>query len=121
MILSLLAFIVVVVATFFVFKTAGDMNRNRFLWSAINLAVGLGFQFVIPLIVLVLLVVVMRVSGTARDKLEEGISGPAFFIYLAGILLSFIGMFLVLRHVAKLPEDDPVVIAPPPPPPPNFS
>lgn len=100
---------------FFAFKTAKDNGRNGPLWALAALGIGFGFQIVIPVLVGVILALIYMAMGTSVDQLEEQITTPATILGFACLFLSFIGIWLVLRHVAKLPEDEPVNILPPPP------
>ena len=80
-----------------------------------SLGVGLGFQIVVPLLFGLILGVVFLLTGTPADQLAERINGPASIIGIAMLFFSFIGIWLILRHVAKLPEDEPIERVPPPP------
>ncbi len=49
--LTILGFVAVIVATFHIYKTARDTNRNAVVWALATLAVGFGFQLVVPLLI----------------------------------------------------------------------
>ena len=78
--------------------------------------VGLGLQFVIPILVVIVITVVLITTGTRPDQVEAALGWWAFGISALCIALSLLGMFLILRHVAQLPEDQECGDAPPPPP-----
>ena len=113
--LGIIAFIAVFVAAYFAYKTASGNGRNGPLWALATLGVGFGFQIIIPILIGIVLGIIYISMGTPVDKLQAQISGPATIIGFVMLFLSFIGIWLILRHVAKLPEDAPVERVPPPP------
>ena len=116
MILSLLSFVAVIIATYHVYKTAKSYNRNAVLWAVIALVVGIGFQFVIPLFIGIILGIVWIVIGIPIEGLQSAFETWAILLQLICIALSFVGLWLILRQVSKIPEDEPAVSRPPPPP-----
>jgi hypothetical protein len=117
--LGIIALIAVVVFTIQVYRTASGIGRNAFLWAGLTAAVGFGFQIVIPVIVSVVLAVVYVASGTPPEELEGALLGPASIIGIVCLILSFVGMVLIAKHVGTVPSD-PVGREKPPPPPPSF-
>lgn len=116
MILQLFGLIAVFIATYFVFKTSRENGRRAGLWAAGTFAVGIGTQFVLPMIVGIILGVYLILTGESPERLAEVIGNWAILIGMTCIGLSFVGMFLILRHVAQIPDDlDEVVDLPPPP------
>ncbi len=116
MILQLLGFIAIIVFTVFIGKTAKENGRNAVLWAAACIGIGLGTQFVVPFLIVIVITIVLVATGTRPDQVEAAIGWWAFGISALCITLSLIGMFLVLRHVAQLLEDQDGGDAPPPPP-----
>jgi hypothetical protein len=119
MLLFLFGTVAVVVATYFTFKTANENGRSGVLWALISLSVGLGLQLVAPVIVAFALALVFIISGTSQNELAEKIDGLATVGYYVCWILSFVSLFLVIKHVSKLPESDdgtPAEFEPPPPP-----
>lgn len=117
MILQLLGFAAIIVFTVFIGKTAKENGRNAMLWAASCVGVGLGLQFIIPILVVIVITIVLIVTGTKPDQVDAVLGWWAFGISALFIALSLIGMFLILRRVAQLPEDQETADAPPPPPP----
>jgi hypothetical protein len=113
--LGVIALIAVIVAAYFAYKTANDNGRSGPLWALATIGIGFGLQIVVPILIGIILGVIYVMMGTPVDQLQEQISGPATIIGFISIFLSFVGIWLVLRHVAKLPEDPPVERVPPPP------
>ena len=116
MILQLLGFVAIIVFTVFIGRTAKENGRNAILWAGACVGVGLGLQFVIPILVVIVITVVLITTGTRPDQVEAALGWWAFGISALCIALSLLGMFLILRHVAQLPEDQESGDAPPPPP-----
>ena len=108
MIVTILGFVVVIVSTYFVYKTARDNRRNSLVWAAATLAAGFGLQIVAPVILAILIVFVMFATGTPQSKLQGAIQTPAIIVTFACLLLSFGAMGLIMRYVAKIPDDGPV-------------
>ena len=113
--LGVIALIAVFVAAYFAYKTATDNGRSGPLWALATIGVGFGFQIVIPILIGIILGIVYVMTGTPVDQLQEKITGPATIVGFVMLFLSFVGIWLILKHVAKLPEDAPVERVPPPP------
>jgi hypothetical protein len=118
MILQLLGLVAIVVFTYFVFKTAKEYGRAAGLWAFVALAVGIGFQWLVPVILMIIITLVLLVTGTRPEQIEDTIGWWSFGIAFVCVALSLVGMFLILRQVAKLPDDaaDADIRVPPPPP-----
>ena len=117
--LSILGIVVIIVATYQVYKAARDTGRNAVVWALITFAVGFGFQIVIPIIAGIILAVALIASGTPESGLQEAISTPGILIGLVCLFLSFLAVWLILRQVSKIPEEKSFVA--PPTPPTNFN
>lgn len=113
--LGVIGLVAVIVGAYFAYKTANDNGRSGPLWAFITIAIGLGFQLVIPVLIGMVIGIVYVASGTPVDELQDKITGPTLVIGIIAIVSSFVGIGLVLRHVSKLPEDDPAENLPPPP------
>lgn len=116
MILQLLGIIAIIVFTVFVGKTAKEYGRNAVLWAVACLGVGLGLQFVGPILVVMIVAIVLIATGTRPDQLETAIGWWGFGITFLFLVLSLIGMFIILRHVAQLLDEPEIGDSPPPPP-----
>ena len=114
--LSILGIVAIVVFTIQVYKTASGTERNGGAWAAVTLVIGLGIQFVLPMIIGIAIGVYYVASGTPVEELQAEISTLATVIGVIGIVLSIVGMWLVMKHVSKVKDDDPKAVAPPPPP-----
>jgi len=113
--LSILALVAMIVAAYQVYKTASGNGHSGVLWAGIALAVGIGFQLVIPILIGLVLGVIYISTGTPVEELQNKINGPAMVIGIITIALSFFGVWLVYRHVSKIPDDAAVDHVPPPP------
>lgn len=111
--------IAIVVFTIQVFKTAQGTGRNAPLWAALTAAIGIAFQFVIPIFLGIVLAVYYLATGSPAESLERDMQGPATVIGVISIILSIVGMVLVSKHVSKV-IDVPVGSSEGPPPPPRF-
>ncbi len=112
--LSILGFIAVFIAAYFVYKTAKDTGRNAVGWALLTLAVGFGVQIILPLFIGIILGVAMMTSGSSVTEIQESIAPAAMIIGIVCLILSFVGIWFIMRHISKLPEDE--SFAPPPPP-----
>ncbi len=115
--LSILGIVAVIIATYQVYKTARDTERNAVGWALLTFAVGFGIQIILPMMIGFAIALVMTASGNSVMEIQESIQGIAIIIGIAGLLLSFLGIWLIMRHVSKIPESS---FAAPPPPPPTF-
>lgn len=114
--LTILGLVAVIAATVHVYKTAKDTNRNAVVWALVTLAVGLGFQLVIPLLIGIVIGVVMLASGKNETEIQAAILPAATIIGLVCLVLSFVGIWLIARQVSKIPEGGAPFPAPPAPP-----
>ncbi|MBL8123674.1 MAG: hypothetical protein KIT61_11585 [Pyrinomonadaceae bacterium] len=117
MMFGILGIVAIVVFTIQVYKTANGTGRNGALWALLTAAVGFGFQLVIPFVFGLVIAIVYLVSGSSPESLESDINLPASLIGIAGIVISIIGMVLISKHVAKVPDEPPMAASTPPPPP----
>ena len=119
--LSILGLVVIVVSTYLVYKTARDNGRSAVLWSVIICLLGIVLQFLIPTAVTAVLVVIYYSSAPAssayleQQRLED-LQTYAMVAGIGGLVLSLAGMWAIMKHVSRLPEEDPAASAPPPPP-----
>jgi putative Mn2+ efflux pump MntP len=111
--------IAIVVFTIQVYKTAQGTERNGPLWAALTAAIGIAFQFVIPIFLGIVLAVYYMATGSPVESLERDIQLPSTIIGVVCIILSIVGMVLVSKHVSKV-IDVPVGSSDAPPPPPTF-
>jgi putative Mn2+ efflux pump MntP len=117
--LGIAGLVAIVVFTYQAYKTAAGTDRNPILWSVATAAIGIGFQFFIPLLIGIVLAIYYMATGTPAERLEDEISGIAGVFGLVCLVLSIVGMVLVMKHVSKVRDDGSDAMAPPPPP--NFS
>ena len=115
--LSLFGIIAIVIFAIHTFRSANSSGRNGGLWAVVNVGIGIALQWVVPLVVSMIVAVFYIASGSNIDTIEQDIMWPAVFISFAGLGLSILGMWLVLRHVSQIPDEDPTVASGPPPPP----
>ncbi len=117
--LSILGFVVIIVATIQAYKAARDTGRNAVLWAIITFFVGVGIQIVLPIIAVVIIGIIYLATGTPESQLQEAVSGLSMVIGLVCLVLSFVGVWLILKLVSKIPEEKSFVA--PPAPPTNFN
>lgn len=117
MIIQILALVVVIVAAYHVFKTARDNGRSGAGWASLTVGVGLGLQWVLPIILGIVLAVVYMASGTKTTELQTALQTPAMILNLVCLALSFVGMYIILKFVSRIPDEPIATVAPPPPPP----
>jgi hypothetical protein len=115
--ISILGLVALVVITIQVYKSARSTERNPVGWAALALAVGLGIQFVIPIMIGLAYGIYLAATNTTTD-FQQPAFGLMNVIGVAAIVLSIVGMWVVARHVSKVKDDS--EIGPSPPPPPTF-
>ncbi len=113
--LSILGFIAVFIAAYFVYKTAKDTGRNAVGWALLTLAVGIGIQIMLPILIGFVIGMAMMISGSSVADIQESIEPAAIIISLVCLALSFVGIWLIMRRVSVLPEDESFVAPPQPP------
>jgi hypothetical protein len=118
--LGIAGFVAMIVMIYQTFKTARDNSRNGVLWALASFGVGITFQFIVPIVLGVVLALIIVAKGVSDPtELQSQIMGPANIIGIACLALSFVGMWLIYRHVSKVPDFP--ISAEGPPPPPEFS
>ncbi len=115
--LIILGLVAIVVFTIQVYKTAAGTERNAPFWAGMTAVIGIGLQFVVPILFSIVVAVYYIATGTPAENLESDMFGAALLISIAGIVLSIVGMVLVMKHVSRVKDDEPAAKAPPPPPP----
>lgn len=115
--LSILGIVAIVVIAIQVYKTAVGTERNAPLWTVVSVLIGIGLQFVVPLLIGIAIALYLLATGTAPENIEMEMFGVAIIINIVAIVLSIVGMYLVMKHVSRVKDDDPAANAPPPPPP----
>lgn len=118
--LSILGIVAVVVLAIQIYKTAAGNGRNAPLWTFISVVIGIGLQFVVPMLAGIVLAVYLLITGTPQENLESAMFGMLTVISILGIVLSIAGMAVVAKYVARIKDDEPAASVPPPPPPPTF-
>jgi len=113
--LSIIGLAIVIVATYYTYKTAKDYGRNAALWAAATFGVGFGLQFVVPIVIGFVLAIIWVVQGSDPMRMQERLMGPAAVIGLICFGTSLVGMWMILKKVSQVP-DEPVGSVPPPPP-----
>lgn len=117
MIIQLLGLVAIVVFTIFVSRTAKENGRNPLVWAIACVATGIGSQWILPILVAIVIGVVLIATGTPPDKVQEAFGNWwAVLLTIGSFALSLIGMFLILRKVAELPEEESGGVELPPPP-----
>ena len=113
--LSILGIVVIIVATYQVYKAARDTGRNAALWTLITFFAAAGIQIVVPIVVVMIYAGVLLGSGTPASQLEEAVSTPSIIIGLVCLALSLVVVWLILRQVSKIPEERSFNAPPAPP------
>jgi uncharacterized membrane protein AbrB (regulator of aidB expression) len=111
--LDIIGFVFIIVVTIFAYKTAKDYERNAIGWALITFAVGIGIQIILPAFILVIIAIAATVGGSSTQKVQDDI--PFVTISIICIVLSIVAGFLILRHLAKIPEEKSFNTPPEPP------
>lgn len=102
-----------------VYKTAQSTERSGGGWAVLTAGLGIFFQFVLPLILTVALLIFYMVTENDPVRYFEESSGILWIINVVSLILSVVAMAMVSKHVSKV-IDIPVGTGAPPPPPPTF-
>ena len=113
--LSILGFIAVFIAAYFVYKTAKDTGRNAVGWALLTLAVGFGLQIILPTIIFIIIAIVTRVPGEPLKNIDQLPFSVEIIITLTGLAASFVGIWLIMRRVSTISEEESFVAPPAPP------
>jgi hypothetical protein len=114
--LNILGLVVIIVATYFAYKTARDNGRSGPLWALAMLGAGLGLQIVLPIVIGTVVFVYYTLQGVPLNEIDEHFGG--YDIAISGMMIfgSFAGMFLILRYLSNLAGIESSETAPPAPP-----
>jgi hypothetical protein len=118
--LAILGIVALIVFPIQVYRTAKGTGRNAALWTVLTVVVGVGFQFVLPFFVGLIMAIAMIAGGTPPEQVAVDSQGLYLMIGIVSLALSLGGMYLIARHVGKVPDDPPSVAGPQPPAPPTF-
>jgi len=113
--LSIIGVVAIIVIAVQVYKTASSTERNAVGWTALALVIGIGIQFVVPVVLGFGIGLYLVATGTSAEELQDYM-GLWVTISVAAIVLSLVGMILVAKHVSKVKDEVTNVQAPPPPP-----
>lgn len=113
--LGILGFVSIFIFAYNAYKTAQGNGRNAVGWTLAVFGVGLGLQIIVPFMFGIIIAVVMISGGSTEAQVQESIYGPAVVMGVISTILSIAGMFLIVRHVGKIPEDTGEFSPPPPP------
>lgn len=110
MLITLLGLAFIVVATVIAYRTAKQYERNPVMWALCVLGTGLGIQILTPNLIALIIVIFMVRNGNSVLEIQTAL--------MISIIFSIAAMLLILRHLAKLPDEN---IDMPPAPPSYFS
>jgi hypothetical protein len=116
--ISILGFVAIIVIAIQVYKSASSTDRNPVGWTALALMIGIGIQFVLPVMIGVGYGLYLAATNSL-DDIQYTNFGLMGVIGLVSTVLSIVGMWFVAKHVSKVKND--VEGEPVPPPPPSFS
>lgn len=111
--INIFGIVLISVITIFAFKTAKEYERKPILWAIITFAAGFGIQILLPAFILVFIAIIATVSGSSTQKIQDKI--PFVTISVICIILSIVAGFLILRFLAKIPEETSLNAPPAPP------
>ncbi len=104
MLILLFGFVLLIVFTVFVYKTANEYRRNGIGWALITFFAGIAVQIILPGFILFVIAVIATIAGSSTQEIQESV--PIVTITIICILLSLGMSFLILRHLAKFPEEN---------------
>ncbi len=71
--LSIFGLVAVFIATYYVYKTAKDTERNAVSWAFLTFAVGFGIQIILPLLIGIVITIVMSASGSSIAEIQNSV------------------------------------------------
>ncbi|MCW5961319.1 MAG: hypothetical protein KIS76_14235 [Pyrinomonadaceae bacterium] len=115
MFLSLIGFIIIIIAAVTAYSTAKQYERNAALWAGLVVLVGIGVQWILPIIGVVAVGLIMLASGYSETDFQQAILGPATIISVVCLILSVVAMLLILKYLSSGPVADSDSAPPKPP------
>ncbi|MDQ6785208.1 MAG: hypothetical protein M3033_00110 [Acidobacteriota bacterium] len=113
--ITTLGCVFVVVTSCYIYRAAKNNNHNATRWIFINLAVGIVFQFVLPLLIAATLVTfIITLKGSPRD-IDKIYGKYGLIVDIIILVLNLVGIWLIIKHVSKSPQNK-ISVAPPMPP-----
>lgn len=109
----MLGFLIPILITIYVYRSAKETNRNAVLWSVINLAVIFGVQIFIGLTSGIILSIGSEFYGWEESLLEKWNFPIGILALVVSLICSY---FFVVRAVTQVPDEEFNVQSPPPPP-----
>lgn len=106
----------IVVFTIQVYKTAAGTGRNAGGWAALTAAIGILLQLIIPIFIGVFIGLYYTLLNGGTEGIPDWVTTFATAVGIGGIILSFVGMYLIMRHVMVVPESSGKLANVPPPP-----
>jgi len=113
--LGLAAFAAIFIFTYQAYKAANEYGRNAPLWAGLMFCVGFGLQVVFPLLVGIIVGLVLAMGGASAAEIQTVLNGYGLVLTLLFVVSSIVGMYLILRYLGTVPEDDIDNTTPPPP------
>ena len=101
------------IAAWLAYKRANENGRNGILWAIITSVAFIAAQFIVGAGIGLIIFAIYGFDGAA----DEIISRYEFLVNIAGIIVSVLVVWLILRFLNKVPEDNSFT---PPPAPPTF-
>jgi len=107
----MLGFILIVVLTWQIYKTANDSGRNGVLWGVGTFIGSFVLQFAIGIGCGVLYGLGMAIWGWS----QEGLTQLTWPVSIIAIIVNVLAIWIVFRYLSKIPESDSFTTPPPPP------
>ncbi len=119
--IGIAAFIFILVAPIFVYRSAKQNGHNAILWTIISVVVGFGIQIIVPLIIGLIVGIVLAAKGASQTDIQESSAMTALYVIgFVSVILSVVGVLTIMKKVNTVNESvfDKQL---PPPPPPTFN
>lgn len=114
--IAIAAMVAVIVLIIQVYKTANGNGRSGALWAVLTGVLGFGFQIVLPMIIGLVAGIYLVATGGTPDDIQEWVNSWSLLISIPCLILSVLSMWLIMKYVSRIPDDQPLTNAPPPPP-----
>jgi nitric oxide reductase large subunit len=107
----------VIIATYYIHRTARSNNLNAVRWAFVNIMVGFVFQFALPLLIALVVAFSLVISKGAIRDIDRIYIRYGLITNITILTLNFVRIWLIIRQVSRIPKDE---IFAKPPLPPNF-
>ena len=106
--------IVLVIAPFYIYRSARENGHNPWLWTLLAIGAGVGLQIILPFLIGMLLVALMTGAGRLPSDMDESMRNYSFFIGMLSLALSLTAFLLISQYVSQVKKKSSDIDSAPP-------